>query len=382
MKILNIHDYPPTEGGGVEVNVSRVGMELVNKGVEYKILTSRSSSAVLVGSSQAKEFTVNGVQVRVINRLDELRKEIDRADIVNIHLSFSLRPLTMMAIDLCSELNRKAIVTFRTTYKHIPFSSLGNLSSIEREYRLSTLCRMLNKDNFTLSAPAECLSDTLRALGVRKKLNVVRNGISGIGLSKVSVTNTNEDAGLTDILGVDITYIGNISILKNVESLIVVFAKLIKQLPNLKLRIIGNGESMNDILKKIEYFQLEENVEVLGYVQNSSIPLYLAKTKILVHPSLSESWCNTIAEALAQGVPVIATNVEGIAELTRGGEFANLVTPGDSESLYLGIMNVLTNENELGILKNKARLGQQFVCSNYTFENQANNLLKLYNSIL
>lgn len=380
MKILNIHDYPPTEGGGVEVNVSRVGMELVNKGVEYKILTSRSSSAVLVGNSQAKEFTVNGVQVRVINRLNELRKEIDSADIVNIHLSFSLRPLTMMAIDLCSELNRKAIVTFRTTYKHIPFSSLGNLSPIEREYRLSTLSRMLNKDNFTLSAPAECLSDTLRALGVSKKLNVVRNGISGIGANIISDSNIN--IGTPDISEVDITYIGNISILKNVESLIVVFAKLIKQLPNLKLRIIGNGESMNDILKKIEYFQLEENVEVLGYVQNSSIPLYLAKTKILVHPSLSESWCNTIAEALAQGVPVIATNVEGIAELTRGGEFANLVTPGDSESLYLGIINVLTNKDELGILKNKALLGQQFVCSNYTFENQANNLLKLYNSIL
>lgn len=380
MKILNIHDYPPTEGGGVEVNVSRVGMELVNKGVEYKILTSRSSSAVLVGNSQAKEFTVNGVQVRVINRLNELRKEIDSADIVNIHLSFSLRPLTMMAIDLCSELNRKAIVTFRTTYKHIPFSSLGNLSPIEREYRLSTLSRMLNKDNFTLSAPAECLSDTLRALGVSKKLNVVRNGISGIGANIISDSNIN--IGTPDISEVDITYIGNISILKNVESLIVVFAKLIKMLPNLKLRIIGNGESMNDILKKIEYFQLEENVEVLGYVQNSNIPLYLAKTKILVHPSLSESWCNTIAEALAQGVPVIATNVEGIAELTRGGEFANLVTPGDSESLYLGIMNVLTNKDELGILKNKALLGQQFVCSNYTFENQANNLLKLYNSIL
>ncbi len=374
MKILNIHDYPPTEGGGVEVNVSRVGSALVQKGIQYRILTSRKISSVIKSNSSQSEFSKDGVEIKIINSLSELNDEIINADIVNVHLTFSLRTLTMMAIELCAQLNKKTIVSLRTTFKHIPFSALGGLTSIEKEYQLNKLTKLLSQDNFVLAAPSVYLKETLSFLGLNKQLNVVHNGIS-------IVNNATSDKEST-ISVVDFTYIGNLSVLKNVEGLLEAFAKLNKLIPNTKLRLIGNGELMNEVLQKIEYFELASSVEVLGYVENRYISDYLKSTKVLIHPSLTEAWCNSVAEALSIGIPVIASGVEGLRELTQEGSFADLVIPGDTESLFLSMKEILESKTKYLHLKSKADKAKDFVLSNYTIENQADQLIKLYKSLL
>lgn len=88
-----------------------------------------------------------------------------------------------------------------------------------------------------------------------------------------------------------------------------------KSLPeDIFLQILGTGPLENRLRSKIKNLGLEDRVEMLGLVEPSKIPAYLHKAHIFVRPSLSEGMGNSFIEAMAAGLPVIATPVGGIPD--------------------------------------------------------------------
>ncbi|OHA39436.1 MAG: hypothetical protein A3G52_01055 [Candidatus Taylorbacteria bacterium RIFCSPLOWO2_12_FULL_43_20] len=89
---------------------------------------------------------------------------------------------------------------------------------------------------------------------------------------------------------------------------------------NIKLMIAGSGELENELKEKTAKLGLSGRVFFAGYVDHDDLPAYLNASDIFIRPSLSEGMGNSFIEAMAAGVPVIATPVGGIPDFLHDGE--------------------------------------------------------------
>ena len=102
--------------------------------------------------------------------------------------------------------------------------------------------------------------------------------------------------------------------------------------PNVRLLILGTGYEEKNLRTQVEKLGLVERVSFLGYVSHSDMPKYLKISDVFIRPSLSEGFGNSFIEAMAAGVPVIATAVGGIPDFLKNKEtglFCNVNDPKD-----------------------------------------------------
>ncbi|MBI2414676.1 glycosyltransferase [candidate division WWE3 bacterium] len=369
-KILNIHDYPPKEGGGVEVNTFETNKHLITLGYDTTIATSRLTSETVKNVSNV--LVTDEVKLVYLTTVAQLEKLIEEADIVHIHFTFSFRPASMIGLKICVETNKPCIFAFRTVYDHIPFSAVYTDTHLEKDRKFSELKQYLMAPNVYLSGPSNSVNDTLLQLGISKKVQVIRNGCTTV--------QKNLEA-YSEVRRVNLTYVGEISFLKGINYLIDAIKILKKQGMDFSVRLIGGGSDELEMKRLVTYHRLEENIEFTGYIENSLICNYLAKTDFYIHPSLTESWGNAVIEALAMGIPVICTNVGGLTEATNKGRFAILVEPADARDLAKKIHRAFGAKN-LVKEKRKALEAMKYVQRKYTFKNQAKQLGKFYESVL
>ncbi|HOJ34672.1 MAG TPA: glycosyltransferase [Candidatus Hydrogenedentes bacterium] len=116
-------------------------------------------------------------------------------------------------------------------------------------------------------------------------------------------------------------YCGNLLKMKGITELLQGFAAFSKKHDNVTLLLVGSGRDKTYFETLARTLGIDERVVFVGYVDRASLPRYYGIADILVHPSHSEVWGLVINEALACGVPVIATEVCGaVADLLRHGE--------------------------------------------------------------
>ena len=108
---------------------------------------------------------------------------------------------------------------------------------------------------------------------------------------------------------------------------------------DIQLCIIGDGPLRQDVERLIRELDLWDSVTLLG--DRDDIPDQLKTFDLFVLPSLTEGISNTILEAMATGLPVIATNVGGNPELVCDGQTGSLVPPADPEAMAQAIIRYL-----------------------------------------
>ncbi len=97
-----------------------------------------------------------------------------------------------------------------------------------------------------------------------------------------------------------------------------------------KLIISGTGPLQKFLIEKTRLLKLEPRVKFVGFVPHREIPLYLHASHIFVRPSLSEGMGVSFVEAMAAGLPVVATPVGGIPDFlvdTKTGLFCEVENP-------------------------------------------------------
>jgi len=102
---------------------------------------------------------------------------------------------------------------------------------------------------------------------------------------------------------------------------------------NVKLLIIGTGHLGRSLKLQVASCKLEERVKFLGFIAHENLPPYLWASDIFVRPSLSEGMGNSFIEAMASGIPVIATPVGGIPDFLRDGETGLFCQVGNPKSI-------------------------------------------------
>ncbi len=143
-----------------------------------------------------------------------------------------------------------------------------------------------------------------------------------------------------------IVFVGTLSRAKGIEELLASMSFLIKDCPNIYLKIIGHTKTPyvdNFIKPLIREYGLEEHVDLAGFMRPEEIAKEFESAAILVLPSYMETSPNVVSEAMVAGVPVIASNVGGIPSLIEDGKTGLLVKPGDPVALADKIKNLFQN---------------------------------------
>ncbi len=139
----------------------------------------------------------------------------------------------------------------------------------------------------------------------------------------------------------DLIFIGRLAKNKGIN----LFLEAVKRL-NCKAVIVGDGPLKESLKSKIKNLKLQNNVILYGWAKDSEeIARLLNQSRILVMPSYNEGGPRVILEAMACGVPVLATLVGIVADIIKDGQFGQLID-WNSKDIAEKAKSLLVNESE------------------------------------
>jgi glycosyltransferase involved in cell wall biosynthesis len=125
---------------------------------------------------------------------------------------------------------------------------------------------------------------------------------------------------------------------KDVPTLLRAAARVAQEEPGFRLEIAGDGPDMPALRQLAGELNLTETVRFLGVVRE--IPALLARANLFVLSSLTEGISLTLLEAMASGLPVVATRVGGNPEVVADGATGLLVPAGDPQALAAALVKL------------------------------------------
>ncbi len=132
----------------------------------------------------------------------------------------------------------------------------------------------------------------------------------------------------------------NFRSVKRPEDAVHIFLKVRKSMP-CKLLFLGTGAGIEEVREIVKENNVEKEVVFLG--ENRKVDKFVASADLLLLPSSQESFGLAALEAMAYGVPVIATKVGGIPEVVVDGESGFLSCPGDVEKMSKDAVSLLSD---------------------------------------
>src|SRR5260221_539029 len=357
-------EYPPLGGGAGNAN-AHIARVLADMGHEIVVITSRFKN--LPHQEQYGRLT--------IYRIPALRQMLDRSGafeqvIFMISASFS-------ALRLVQRFKPNATLAFfgvpsgviayllKVLYK-IPYivSLRGGDVPGFRPYDfrifhklLTPLLHIVWKHAFAVVANSNGLRDLANAFDARFEIPVIPNGVD-LELYK-SEENRNETSPL-------LLSVGRVVYQKG-------FDIALRALAGIKdiewtWHIAGDGPQMEALQALAKALGIAKRVTFLGWQSRTDLIEQYKKASLFLFPSRHEGMPNALLEAMASGLPVIATCIAGNEELVADGETGILVPSEDVDALGVAIRKLLTD----GVLRQQMGLAsRRRVEENYSWESTA-----------
>lgn len=174
-----------------------------------------------------------------------------------------------------------------------------------------------------------------------------------------------------------IVCVGRLVEIKGVDILMDAFRLLYDEGIRLKLEIFGEGQEKNRLEENARYLGISEDVIFHGVIQD--LENYLDNACVFVQPSLAEGMSNVILEAMAAGLPVVATRTGGAPDIIQDGINGLLVEPGSAEQIRHAVKKVISDEPFAQKLGKQAR---KTIEEKYSIDIVVDRYLELYNKIL
>ena len=188
----------------------------------------------------------------------------------------------------------------------------------------------------------------------KANITVINNGIDTNEFSPVNEVTRNEFRLITTA-SADVP-------LKGLDFSLKALKKLKKDFPNMHLIVIGLIKKGGHTEKLIKKLGLENDVTFKSNLTKNEIKDCYSKSSIAIVSSLYEGFGYPVIEAMSCEVPLIATNVSSIPELTS--EFAKLVDPKNEEMIYQSVKDILAEYDKY---KKIAIKGRQHVIKNFNW---------------
>jgi glycosyltransferase involved in cell wall biosynthesis len=199
-------------------------------------------------------------------------------------------------------------------------------------------------------------------------------------------------------------YVGRISPEKGIHVLLDAFERIAQRYSNVVLEIVGPaGAAPMDFIVNISdeekvrglaaYYMenylrylknrlpacIAERVTFTGFVPNDNLADHYTTADILINPSFSESFGMSLIEAMACGLPVVATRVGGMPEIVEEGRTGLLVESGNVVELSNAISTLIENES---LRRDMGQAGQDRAVQMFTWENVVGKLYDSYMKVI
>jgi len=148
---------------------------------------------------------------------------------------------------------------------------------------------------------------------------------------------------------------------------------IVPKFEDIQFVFVGDGDTRPDLEKSIKEANLTENFKLLGF--RSDVKELLRTFDLFVLPSLYEGLPNVILEAMASGLPVVATAVDGTVELVEDCKTGYLVPPEEPEELVEKISALLSDAKRR---KQFGLEGRKMVVGQYSLDLQVERFQNLY----
>ena len=170
-----------------------------------------------------------------------------------------------------------------------------------------------------------------------------------------------------------ILFVGVLYEHKNVITLVNAIPPILKNNNGVRLLIIGRGEQSTNIKNRISELKIEKSIIMKNYVED--INAYYSAADLFVLPSTNEGFGFVLLEAMASGLPIVASNCSSCPEVV--GDAGLLFDPKSSEDLANKIMELINNKDLYEELKQKGSVRVK----QFTWEKAAKQYYDIYKKV-
>ncbi|MDQ0895666.1 glycosyltransferase involved in cell wall biosynthesis [Agromyces ramosus] len=343
MKVLLLAESFLPHMNGVTHSLLQVLRHLERRGHDSLVVAPRSgpidhtlygARAVLLPSMPLPSYPDVRVTLATANRLASVMRE-HRADVVHLASPFVLGWRGVLAAESLSVPTVAVYQTDIPAYAErygVPGAAPALTRHLGRLHRRATL---------TL-APSSSAIERLASVGVDR----MRLWRRGVDTERFAPERRSDDWRREAAPGGELIagYVGRLAPEKQVEDL-----QAIAGLPGVRLVIIGDGPS------RAALERLLPSAHFAGFLDGDELARATASLDVFVHPGESETFCQTIQEALASGVPVVATGRGGPLDLVQSSVNGWLYRPGDLDDLRDRVRDLVGDDAKRRAFGERAR---------------------------
>ncbi len=228
-------------------------------------------------------------------------------------------------------------------------------------------------------AVSEKMKDDLVVKGIKQgKIEIVQNAVQIVGDGDLK---KKQRQGVRDRFGFDndafvLGYVGRLSEEKGLGFLLEAAVKIGTDVP-VRICVIGDGPQACEMKEFVCKQKLEDVVVFAGFQEN--VTDILPAFDVFVLPSLTEGTSMALLEAMACGLPVIATEVGGTPDVVHSQKNGLLVPPGSSDAIVAAIEKLYHNKDLRGYLGSAAMLAIE---NHFSIESWLEEIEKVYQNII
>jgi len=212
--------------------------------------------------------------------------------------------------------------------------------------------------------PSTHLKQFVNDLGSINNVLKINNGIEIIDLGREAEQNKINNLLVNSRLVVQ----------KNIDLVIEAFSILNDS--RLKLEIIGEGSEFQRLNELITNLEIQNNVKLLGKVDNNSISKYLEKSQLFIQASDYEGLPHSILEAINYEIPVLSTEAGGCKDLLHNGDRGFIISSPPNKYQIAESINFIINNPTSA--HQKALEAKSYIRENHNFQTQA----QLYTEVI
>ncbi|HCW92471.1 MAG TPA: hypothetical protein DHM44_02195 [Flexistipes sinusarabici] len=327
MKILHLDTGVEWRGGQRQALLLHQG--LLKKGVESYLACNESGKLIEKCNENGIPYRYKGEinPLSVINLLKIIKSV--KPDVVHSHDAHSLTPAVI------AKYLKKDFKLIHT--RRVDFHIKSNFIS-RWKYN--------NKNIDSLVAISEAVKNVLISDGITKPIEKIYSGLDRKLLARIP---QNEKIHLKEKLRIkpDDYVVGSVGSFvphKDFETLIRAFQLLCKEMSNVKLLLVGDGELLPEMKELADSLQIANNIIFTGRVEN--VGELMSIMDVFAATSKEEGLNTSVIEAMMYELPVIATRAGGLSEIVQDGYNGYLCNIRDYKCVYKK-MNLLLNNNEL-----------------------------------
>ena len=379
---LVTHYFPPHKGGIEQVSYEQ-SKRLTESGYQIDVLTSkfegRNTNPIkgirihhYPSLNVAKRF---GVPYPIISfkAYKTFTQLIKKCDLVHAHGHVYMS--SYMAGMVAKKYKKPFIVTQHNTF--IDYQSFLNIIEQLNDFIIGK--SVLKHANKVITVSKETMKYVLKLGADKTKTSVIYNGVDIDYFRPVNKGKSREKLGLPKNRKI-ILSVRRLVYKNGLDTLIESVPLVAQNHPDVLFVVAGKGPSRKLIEDRIKELGIDNNVKLTGFVPDNLLPVYYDAADYFVIPSASgEGLPLVLLEAMACGLPVIATTVGGTPEIIKHMKNGVLVPPRNPEAMAETMSKILSEERLGPTIGEEAR---RIVENRFTWEENLRQLQEIYNEFL